>query len=65
MWLLSLLWGCVSDHFLTYGQVEKEIEYVYVQDVMYAESIQEKMSQSGSIHLHNQLLLTELTFLDY
>jgi len=39
MWLLSLLWGCVSDHFLTYGQVEKEIEYVYVQDVnVYAES---------------------------
>jgi len=33
MWLLSLLWGCTSDHFLTYGQVEKQIEYVYVQDV--------------------------------
>jgi len=33
MWLLSLLWGCTSDHFLTHGLVEKEIEYVYVQDV--------------------------------
>ena len=32
MWLLSLLWGCTSDHFLTHGTVEKEIEYVYVQD---------------------------------
>ena len=33
MWLLSLLRGCTSDHFLTHGIVEKEIEYVYIQDV--------------------------------
>ena len=33
MWFLSLLWGCSSDHFLTYGKVQNEIEYVYVQDV--------------------------------
>tara|TARA_Y100000592_G_scaffold36014_1_gene57144 strand:+ start:927 stop:1859 length:933 start_codon:yes stop_codon:yes gene_type:complete len=33
MWFLSLLWGCGSDHFLTYGKVQNEIEYVYVQDV--------------------------------
>jgi len=32
MWLLSLLLGCGSDHFLSYGKVEREIEYVYVQD---------------------------------
>lgn len=33
MWLLSLLWSCSSDHFLSYGQTEKQIEYVYVQEV--------------------------------
>ena len=32
MLLLSLLWGCGSDHFLSYGKVENEVEYVYVQD---------------------------------
>ena len=32
MLLLSLLWGCGSDHFLSYGKVQNEIEYVYVQD---------------------------------
>lgn len=32
MWLLSLLWGCYSDHFLSHGNTEKQIEYVYVQD---------------------------------
>lgn len=32
MWLLSLLWGCGSDHFLSHGITEKQIEYVYVQD---------------------------------
>jgi len=32
MWLLLLLLGCGSDHFLSYGKVEREIEYVYVQD---------------------------------
>jgi len=32
MWLLSLLWGCGSDHFLSYGKIENEVEYVYVQD---------------------------------
>ena len=32
MWLLSLLWGCGSDHFLSHGNTEKQIEYVYVQD---------------------------------
>jgi hypothetical protein len=32
MWLLLLLWGCNSDHFLSYGKTEKQIEYVYVQD---------------------------------
>ena len=32
MLLLSLLWGCGSDHFLSYGKVESEVEYVYVQD---------------------------------
>ena len=31
MWLLSLLWGCNSDHLLTKENVA-EIEYVYVQD---------------------------------
>lgn len=31
MWLLFLLWGCGSDHFLM-GSNQKEIEYVYVQD---------------------------------
>ena len=32
MWLLSLLWGCYSDHFLSHGNTEKQIEYVYIQD---------------------------------
>ena len=32
MWLLSLLWGCGSDHFLSHGNTEKQIEYVYIQD---------------------------------
>lgn len=32
MWLLSLLWGCYSDHFLSHGNGEKQIEYVYIQD---------------------------------
>ena len=32
MWLLSLLWGCGSDHFLSHGKIQNEIEYVYVQD---------------------------------
>ena len=32
MLFLSLLLGCGSDHFLSHGSVEKQIEYVYVQD---------------------------------
>ena len=32
MLFLSLLWGCGSDHFLSHGNTEKQIEYVYVQD---------------------------------
>jgi hypothetical protein len=32
MWLLSLLWGCYSDHFLSHGVTEERIEYVYIQD---------------------------------
>ena len=32
MWLLLYLWGCGSDHFLSHGITEKQIEYVYVQD---------------------------------
>ena len=38
MLFLSLLWGCGSDHFLSYGKAEKEIEYIYVQDVYIAGS---------------------------
>jgi hypothetical protein len=32
MWLLLYLWGCLSDHFLTYEKSDTQIEYVYVQD---------------------------------
>lgn len=32
MWLLFLLLGCGSDHFLSHGVTEKQIEYVYIQD---------------------------------
>ena len=32
MWLLLYLWGCLSDHFLTYEKADTQIEYVYIQD---------------------------------
>lgn len=32
MWLLLYLWGCLSDHYLTFEKSTNQIEYIYVQD---------------------------------